>query len=128
MLYSLKEYYYNDFGKALCVFFVIILINCLTIVAFYLSINNLQTTDVIFFSHFNDYFADRAYIFVVDLIPLAAIMGLIYLLNKKKIKKYWEEFKQYPKETIRRKNKQTIIYYVLTIVLLGVSIFSSSFL
>lgn len=127
MYCSLKDYY-GDSSKAFPVFLAVLLLNVSTIVFFYLSINDLQTVDVVFFSPYDDYFAARGYVFIVDMIPLMAAIGLIYLLRRGKIKQYLAEFKQYPKEIRKKNNKRTIIYYVVSGILFVVSMFSSSFL
>lgn len=126
MFFTLRKYY-GDMWEAMISFIAIIAFNFMSLLFIIISITHDNSIKSVFLLETTGYFKNRIYILIVDLIPLFIIICTIYMINRKKINDYFEEFKTYSSKIKNRKKKWNIAYYVISVLFFIFSIISSSF-
>jgi len=82
IFYKFKNCY--ELWQAIMSFNVIILFNIMSILFLWASIMHIKIKDLRFFQNTNDYFNNRLYIAILDVVPIFLITFLIYRINKNK--------------------------------------------
>ena len=124
IFYKFKNCY--ELWQAIMSFNVIILFNIMSILFLWASIMHIKIKDLIFFQNTNDYFNNRLYIAVLDVVPIFLITYLIYRINKNKIENYFNEFDEESLILKKKRNRNRILYFVFTVLFFIFSIVSSS--
>ena len=124
IFYKFKNCY--ELWQAIMSFNVIILFNIMSILFLWASIMHIKIKDLIFFQNTNDYFNNRLYIAILDVVPIFLITYLIYRINKNKIENYFNEFDEESLILKKKRNRNRILYFVFTVLFFIFSIVSSS--
>jgi len=124
IFYKFKNCY--ELWQAIMSFNVIILFNIMSILFLWASIMHIKIKDLIFFQNTNDYFNNRLYIAILDVVPIFLITFLTYRINKNKIENYFNEFDEESLILKKKRNRSRILYFVFTVLFFIFSIVSSS--
>ena len=125
IFYRFKNYY--EMWQAVMAFNAVFMLNVLSIAMLYASIKHLSSDDVWFLYSTNDYFYDRIVLGVAKVSPIFILTFLISVIFKKKLQKYYTEFKNESEKRKKRRAFGMWAYFVFTILFLIFSIVSSSF-
>ena len=124
IFFRLKKYY--ELWQAILSFVAIIAFNLLSLLFLYTSLTHSDVKNLFFLQN-NDYFQQRFYIIIVDLVPLFLILYIIYIASKKKLEVYFKEFEVEPDDIRKKRNRGRILYFVFTVLFFIFSVVSSSF-
>ena len=124
IFYKFKNCY--ELWQAIMSFNVIILFNIMSILFLWASIMHIKIKDLRFFQNTNDYFNNRLYIAILDVVPIFLITFLTYRINKNKIENYFNEFDEESLILKKKRNRSRILYFVFTVLFFIFSIVSSS--
>ena len=124
IFYKFKNCY--ELWQAIMSFNVIILFNIMSILFLWASIMHIKIKDLRFFQNTNDYFNNRLYIAILDVVPIFLITFLTYRINKNKIENYFNEFDEESLILKKKRNRNRILYFVFTVLFFIFSIVSSS--
>jgi hypothetical protein len=126
IFYRFKNYY--GLCQGIMSFNAIIVFNLMSLLFLCASIMHIKIEDLPFFQNTNNYFSNRLYIAIVDVIPIFLITYLTYRLNKHKFESYFKEFDEESINEKKVRNRGRILYFVFTVAFFVFSIASSSFL
>ena len=125
IFYRFKNYY--EMWQAVMAFNAVFMLNVLSIAMLYASIKHLSSNEVWFLYSTNDYFYDRIVLGVAKVSPIFLITFLISVIFKKKLQKYYTEFKNESEKRKKRRAFGMWAYFVFTVLFFIFSVVSSLF-